>query len=210
MPAPCPGSPGHQLTGGDWPGALPPFTRAESWSGLPIAIFSTWHSPGDIAQALDAGADSILCKDLLCRSDSWRARIREILSPTASQPPGLSTLTTPALADGDLVGALNRSFGHAERRFLSRELVSMLVRRAVRMASDSARCTQGTLEGWIAPEQIRICPDQMAQNPNPGGSAGVRSRLVGTASPSGGGRGQPGRSPGFLISTSTTTGEFTH
>src|SRR5437870_12722355 len=42
---------------------------------LPIAIFSHWDRPEDIAAGLRAGADFVLSKELLCSPDDWRIRV---------------------------------------------------------------------------------------------------------------------------------------
>jgi DNA-binding response OmpR family regulator len=46
---------------------------------LPIAILSDWHRRDEIAAALEAGADYVLEKDLLCHPNRWRERLEEIL-----------------------------------------------------------------------------------------------------------------------------------
>src|SRR5258708_2976140 len=50
------------------------------WEILPIAILSDWHRADEIAAALEAGADYVLEKDLLCRPEEWQQRVDGILS----------------------------------------------------------------------------------------------------------------------------------
>jgi DNA-binding response OmpR family regulator len=60
--------------------------KSASWEQLPIALFSHWDRPEDIVAGLEAGADFVVSKDLLCRPEEWQARMRELLSPPDSRP----------------------------------------------------------------------------------------------------------------------------
>jgi CheY-like chemotaxis protein len=46
---------------------------------LPVALFTHWDRGEDMAAGLAAGADFVLCKDLLGQTETWSERIREIL-----------------------------------------------------------------------------------------------------------------------------------
>jgi DNA-binding response OmpR family regulator len=45
----------------------------------PIAILSDWQRRDEIASALEAGANYVLEKDLLCHPNQWQERLKEIL-----------------------------------------------------------------------------------------------------------------------------------
>jgi CheY-like chemotaxis protein len=53
---------------------------------LPVALFSQGANPDDLRAGLEAGANFVLSKDLLCRPDDWRRRVEEILggAPTVA------------------------------------------------------------------------------------------------------------------------------
>jgi PAS domain S-box-containing protein len=46
---------------------------------LPVALFSQGANPDDLRAGLEAGANFVLPKDLLCRPDDWRRRVEEIV-----------------------------------------------------------------------------------------------------------------------------------
>jgi CheY-like chemotaxis protein len=49
-------------------------------AALPVAVFGHWDRPGDVAAGLAAGADFVICKDLLTRPEAWWDRLREVLA----------------------------------------------------------------------------------------------------------------------------------
>src|SRR5262245_9003346 len=49
---------------------------------LPVALFSQWLRPEDVASALEAGADFIVSKELLARPNDCRERLDELLAWT--------------------------------------------------------------------------------------------------------------------------------
>jgi PAS domain S-box-containing protein len=54
-------------------------------AGLPIALFSQGAHREDITAGLEAGANFVLPKDLLCQPDAWRRRLHEVLAQTRGQ-----------------------------------------------------------------------------------------------------------------------------
>ncbi len=52
---------------------------APEHAGLPIALFSGGAEAEDIKTGLEAGANFVLAKELLCQPDAWRRRLEEIL-----------------------------------------------------------------------------------------------------------------------------------
>src|SRR5262249_1726549 len=53
---------------------------------LPIALFTHWDRPEDIAAGLEAGAEYVVSKDLLCQPEGWRRRLDEILTRANRRP----------------------------------------------------------------------------------------------------------------------------
>jgi two-component system phosphate regulon response regulator PhoB len=48
---------------------------------IPIAILSSGMMTEETDKARQAGADHILCKDLLAQPEAWQCRLQEILAP---------------------------------------------------------------------------------------------------------------------------------
>src|SRR5206468_12370393 len=55
-------------------------------ASIPLALFSQPGLPGDVAAGLEAGADFLFSKDLVCRPREWQRRLQEILSARNGQP----------------------------------------------------------------------------------------------------------------------------
>jgi twitching motility two-component system response regulator PilH len=53
---------------------------------LPIALFSGGAESADIKAGLEAGANFVLDKELLCQPDAWQQRVQEILDQLAATP----------------------------------------------------------------------------------------------------------------------------
>jgi CheY-like chemotaxis protein len=102
-------------------------------SDLPVALFSHWQRPGDIAAGLDAGANFLLSKDLLCRPEAWQCRVAEILQPPAGRWPSffLRCLDAPPAGLGRLAQELGPALVKAAG-WLDAKVMHALVRRAWR------------------------------------------------------------------------------
>jgi DNA-binding response OmpR family regulator len=109
----------------------------------PVALFSHWDRPAEVAAGLDAGADFVLSKDLLCDPRAWDERLREILTPADSRPGRLSLSWTPVplgtTGARACVAALNHALRHPTVRRLGPEVIQALVRRALRKAGTAVR-----------------------------------------------------------------------
>lgn len=105
---------------------------------LPVALFSQWQRPEDIAAGVEAGADFVLCKDLLCQPDAWHRRLGEILSSAAGRrpPPTIPCLHT--FRPDDLVARLNRWLRGPASATLGVAVVLVLVRRIWPTATGTA------------------------------------------------------------------------
>jgi DNA-binding response OmpR family regulator len=108
-------------------------TTAET-AAVPIALFVHWQCPEDIVSGLEAGADYVVAKDLLCRPEQWQARLKEILAPRDGLDTRLSLscqhnklLPSPSLEG---LGALNLALRHPLMRQLGSAMVRFLLRQA--------------------------------------------------------------------------------
>src|SRR5437763_16887856 len=52
---------------------------APAQAGLPIALFTHWDRPAEIAAGLEAGADFAISKELPSQREAWLARLGEML-----------------------------------------------------------------------------------------------------------------------------------
>jgi len=119
---------------------------------LPIAIFSHWERPVDVIESLDAGADFILSKDLLCQPDAWHARLAEILPPAGGRPPPLSLAwgDAAALPVPVLARQVNQALLAPPLGSLAADVVRFLLGRA-RPAAE-----------WLSSDGIRLDPARVA------------------------------------------------
>jgi CheY-like chemotaxis protein len=116
---------------------------APALADLKVALFSHWGLPGDVAAGLDAGADFLFSKDLVCRTDEWRRRLGEALAWRRGGPAaGVAPL--PA---ADWVERINQALNRPALRQAGPEVVRVLLRRALREAFPP----EAEAEGWLAP-----------------------------------------------------------
>jgi CheY-like chemotaxis protein len=100
---------------------------------LPIALFSLWDRPGDIAAGLEAGSDYVLSKALLCRPEDWQLRVKELLACPDSRPyaRSLSLTVNPGVPSvAEWVAALNQVLRYQAQRQLGLEVALILIRRS--------------------------------------------------------------------------------
>ena len=134
---------------------------------LKVALFSHWGLPGDVAAGLDAGADFLFSKDLVCRPDEWRRRLSEALAWRRDRPPpGPAPQPAP-----DWVARTNRALAHPSVRQAGPEAVRALLLRALREAFPP----EAGAEGWLAPGGLALDGGRVPELP----PAAVRT-LTGT------------------------------
>lgn len=106
---------------------------------LRIALFSHWQRPQDVLHGLNAGANFVLSKDLLCQPEAWNARLGEILPPAPGRPEPLSLpwWKTDTPAAQELGRRVNVALRSAARDPLTPEIVRLLARRAATSADDA-------------------------------------------------------------------------
>lgn len=139
--------------------------QTPDFAALPVALFSHWDRPEDIASGWDAGADFVVSKDLLCKPAAWNERIDELvqvvrngrsaddlLDCLATEPPSLS-----AEGCGNLLTKAARQVGPA--------VVQAVARRAWRQAGLTVS-PSGPLRTDEAPDWLLFArnhsPDTMA------------------------------------------------
>jgi CheY-like chemotaxis protein len=123
-----------------------------SFAPLPVALFAHLDRPTDIVSGLEAGADYLVSKDLLCSPEAWSARLKELMPPDRGHP-GFASLQwgeSPTLLPTQSPGffdALNRVLRHPLVRQLGSELAQFVVRRALLQAQAAGRPTANQGEG---------------------------------------------------------------
>ena len=109
---------------------------------LRLALFSHWGLPADVAAGLDAGADFLFSKDLVCQPDEWRRRLFEALAWHRGRRTASSPWPTP-----DWVARTNQALAHPSLRRAGPEVVRVLLRRALREAFPP----DVGADAWLAP-----------------------------------------------------------
>jgi CheY-like chemotaxis protein len=113
--------------------------RAESrWKDLPIALFSHWGRPDDVAEGLKAGVDYLVSKDLVSQPAAWRQRLGEILPPERGRY-GRYSLRWKREKDSpqtplDWVGKLNRALAQPRWQRIGETILPLLLQRALELA----------------------------------------------------------------------------
>jgi len=129
-------------------------------AGLRVALFTHWDRPREIASGLEAGADFVISKDLLCRPDDWRARLAEILAARNGHPDlaSLSWMQThPRTSSPEAwLESINQALRHSGVRQLGPEVVAILTERAARQAGLSLE------RDWLAPDSLALDHAQIA------------------------------------------------
>jgi CheY-like chemotaxis protein len=102
---------------------------------LPIALFSHGGLPRDVADALEAGVDFFVLKELVARPDAWQRRLAEILFSSSGRGPdpalGWKADAPPAVPAPDGVALVNRALRHPCLGRLGADALRVLLRRAL-------------------------------------------------------------------------------
>jgi DNA-binding response OmpR family regulator len=104
-------------------------------STLPVALFTSWGFPGDVAAGIEAGADFVFAKDLVCDPPAWIARLTEILAclPSLARSYSQSAMRSVhyPLLPADWTAVLEQAFRDATLRRMGLEVNRALVGRAL-------------------------------------------------------------------------------
>jgi CheY-like chemotaxis protein len=131
-----------------------------AWQALPVALFSHWDRPDDVALGIDAGAEYLVAKDLVCQPDAWRLRLEEILTPLDSRGAvcQLSWKVGPQGHSPEAFSALNQALRHPDLRFAGPEVVQALLRRILWRVESDFGLPSGTLKDWLASDGLSLRP----------------------------------------------------
>jgi len=157
-------------SGLDW---LRRVRAAPEFADLPVALYTHWGLPADVAAGLDAGVDFVFDKDLAARPADWLHRLAELLAvgpdewPKAPGSPTMNIGEDDAPLSSAHVAALNRVLHHPSIRRVPREVMRALLRRALTRAF-APRILAPELEAWIAPDgtglDVEHPPPALARN----------------------------------------------
>ncbi len=98
------------------------------FADLPVALYTHWGLPTDVAAGLDAGVDFVFDKDLAARPDAWRRRLAELLAfrpdewPKAPELPSIRIGEEASLSSAR-VAALNQVLRHPSIRRVPQEVM---------------------------------------------------------------------------------------
>jgi CheY-like chemotaxis protein len=133
---------------------------------LRVALFSHWGLPADVAAGLDAGADFLFSKDLVCKPDEWRRRLSEALAWRRGSPAASFPRPAP-----DWVGRTNQALAHPTLRRAGPEVVRVLLRRALREAFPP----EAGADAWLTPGGAALDPERVPALPAEAAGALVSS-----------------------------------
>lgn len=138
---------------------------------LPVALFSHWERPQDIAQGLEAGADYVVSKDLLCDDDAWRHRLEEILTPADGRSAllSLSWKNTQPVAPRRLAQLLNQALQLGLHGQVGAEVVRVVLRRVAQ---------RHRLNDCLRPDGLGVDVERVGQQAAPEGVALFARALV--------------------------------
>lgn len=126
---------------------------------LPIALFSHWGRPEDIAAALDAGVDYLVSKDLVGQPAQWRRRLGEILPAVHGQRRkhslGWKAEAGSSQTPSHWVAALHQALARPCWRKVEGELLRQVLRQALHRVSP----TEDT-NAWLSTDGVSLRSEQ--------------------------------------------------
>jgi CheY-like chemotaxis protein len=134
----------------------------------PIALFAHPQRTDDIAAGLEAGADFLLSKDLLAKSDAWHTRLEEILTACRGREKSErlewcdSHLSLTLPEDG--IPALNEALRHPAVLQLGPAVLRVLLRRVLQRIARAASPKEGQpkeaakhdIDSWLLPDVVGL------------------------------------------------------
>ena len=139
-------------------------------SDLPVALFGHPELTGDLAEALEAGADYFISKELVGRPGEWQLRVGEILSRPHGRPrpPVLRWAFAPP-PPAEWAAAVKRALDLRPVRSLGPEVLRAVLRKALAHAVPdvTAAARDGWLQaddGFFEPGRVSstVCPEALA------------------------------------------------
>lgn len=136
------------------------------------AVFSHWDRPNEVRDALDAGADCLVTKDLLRQPAAWQARIQELLrAGSGGQVPPVSIsssklpppLHSPATISRPMWLLLEKAWSDVAVRRLGPEVAQILLRRAAGQAKLPAPVPGPWRMETEAPESFALLAASLAE-----------------------------------------------
>jgi CheY-like chemotaxis protein len=150
-------------------------------AALPVALFTHGGVPQDVAAGLEAGADFLVCKDLVCRPADWRRRLAEILGRLGSnRPAGGVEWGSEVIRAAPLAGwadRLNETLRHPSLRQVAPEVLQVVLRKALRRTFGQEG-SPAEPETWVAPGEGRLDPRRVPASPRPGVVAALLAALA--------------------------------
>jgi CheY-like chemotaxis protein len=134
----------------------------------PVALFADLDRPKDIISGLEAGADYLVVKDLLCSPEAWSARLHELVPPGSGRPVFCALGCQPARIPPEgwsiIIDHLNRGLRHSFLRLLGPEVARYVVRRALLAAVagrgfllvQDVNSGRDALENWFEPDGLGL------------------------------------------------------
>ncbi len=161
------------LSGAEW---CRRFRGLPGGVGLRIALLSSWTEAVELVEALEAGCDFILSKELLVRPDAWLARVSQLALSPRGGPGSLSACPHDAIPPSTPPAALQQVFREAGQHpavcALGPEVYRALLRRAV--ASDESLSDPN----WSSSEVAGLAFARVPPVLRPGVAARLASALV--------------------------------
>jgi two-component system, OmpR family, alkaline phosphatase synthesis response regulator PhoP len=149
------------VSGLDW---LRRVRATPQFTDLPVALYTHWGLPADVAAGLDAGVDFVFDKELATRPADWQRRLEEIgkvrrdgkVVGAWSNDGARRTMegeARPVPPPQAWAAAFNQALRHPSLRRLSREVLPAVLRRALTQAF-GASIGGGDFDAWVAPDGL--------------------------------------------------------
>jgi CheY-like chemotaxis protein len=140
-------------------------------STIPVALFTNWGFPTDVAAGIEAGADFVFAKDLVCDPAAWTERLSEILAFLPRRAQAYSQTESGrvhySLLPTDWPETLERVFRHPTLRRMGLAVARAMVGRALLHVMDPPGLASNAVAGLLSDEWTvqpdfarRVCPPE--------------------------------------------------
>ena len=133
--------------------------RTPAFADLPVALYTHWGLPADVAAGLEAGVDFVFDKDLATRPPDWQRRLEEIrhagqnAQPLGPWPEGGSRPTMmddgPRVTPKRWAAAVRQALRQPALRRAAGEVLAALLRRGLTQAF-TPRILPPEWDAWVA------------------------------------------------------------